>query len=216
MRRVVVELPREDFVRLKGDSPFYAALDSLEVLHILSSGPEGATSVVKIRPKDPRVPFEELARLARYPLELLEARDGAFTCVMKFGKSPLMGLLGAERRRGYLVPPIELGERARMTFVGSRSDVSAFLDKLRSRGLHYRTLSISDLRLSPASPLNALTDKQRRVLTAAYRQGYYDRPRRVSTEGLARSLGLSSSTVVNHRLKAERRVLSAILARETP
>ncbi len=217
MRRIVVELPREDFVRLKGDIPFYAALTSLEVQQVLRSGPDGGSSVVLIRPKSPHQSFDQLARLIPSRLQLLESGEGSFTCLMRFGRTPIGGLLGLKRDRGYFVPPMELvGEKARLTYVGSSADISQLLAALRRGGLPYRTLSISDLRLSPQSPLNALTDKQRRVLTAAYRQGYYDRPRRVSSQGLARSLGLASSTLVNHRLKAERRLLSYILEQGGP
>jgi len=108
-----------------------------------------------------------------------------------------------------------VGDTARMTYVGSGADISRLLSHLRRRGIRYRTLSISDLRLSPQSPLNALTDKQRRVVSAAYERGYYDRPRRIGSQALARSLGMSSSNFVNHRLKAERRILAAILNRES-
>jgi hypothetical protein len=212
MRRIVVEMPREDFVRLKGDLPFYTALASLEVLQILRSGPGGATSIVRLRPRDPAVRFDRLAALVPARLELLDAGEGSFTCLLRFPNAPLHGLLGLKDGPGYFVLPIELvGERARMTYVGPSSAIARLLAGLRRAGLRYRTASLSDLRLSPLSPLNALTDQQRRVVSTAFAQGYYDRPRRVSSKSLARSLGMSSSTLVNHRLKAERRLLSIIL-----
>jgi predicted DNA binding protein len=215
MRRIVLELPREDFVRLKGDLPFYAALTSLEVLQVLRSGPGGASSVVLLHPKDPHQSFERLAHLVPARLTWLESGEGTFTCLMKFQTRSTHAVLGLKPDQGYFVPPIEVvGDTARMTFVGSSADISRLLAGLRRSSLRYRTRSISDLRLSPQSPLNALTDKQRRVVSAAYERGYYDRPRRVSSQALARSLGMSSSNLVNHRLKAEQRLLAVILNRE--
>jgi hypothetical protein len=215
MRRIVFEYPRDDFVRLKGDLPFYAALTSLEVLQILRAGPGGASMVVLLRPKDPDQKFEQLAKTVPARLQLLESGEGTFTCLMKYQKAPSHSFLGVKPNHGYLVPPIELiGDTARMTYVGSTGDISRLLSHLRRIGIRYRTLSISDLRLSPQSALNALTEKQRRVVSAAYEGGYYDRPRRISSQALARSLGMSSSNLVNHRLKAERRLLAAILNRE--
>jgi hypothetical protein len=215
MRRIVVSLPREDFIRLKGDLPFYDAVASLEVLQILRAGPEGASSVVTLRPKDPAAKFSALAELVPARLRLLDAADGAFTCLMQFPTRSTHGLLGLRPDQGYFIPPIEVvADTARITYVGSSADVARLLTGLRRSGLRFRTLSISDLRLSPQSPLNALTDKQRRVVSAAYARGYYDRPRRVSSRALARSLGMSSSNLVNHRLKAERRLLSVILNRD--
>jgi HTH DNA binding domain len=215
MRRIVFEFPREDFIRLKGDLPFYAALGSLEVLQVLRAGPGGASVVVLLRPKDPHQKFVQLAKLVPARLQLLESGEGTITCLMRYEKAPSHSFLGVKPDQGYLVPPIELvGDTARMSYVGSSADISRLLSHLRRIGIRYRTLSISDLRLSPQSPLNALTDKQRRVVSAAFEGGYYDRPRRISSQALARSLGMSSSNLVNHRLKAERRLLAAILHRE--
>jgi hypothetical protein len=216
MRRVVVELPRDDFVRLKRDIPFYRALESLAVLQILRAGPGGASSIIRIRPKDSGLKFEDLVPLAPGGLQLLEASDdGSFVCLRTFGRTPLHDRLGLRRTQGYFVPPIEVdGETARMTYVGSSKDVGQLFRGLRSAGLRFRTLSLSDMRLPLHSPLNTLTEKQRRVVTTAFRYGYYDRPRRISSQALARALGLSSSTLVNHRLKAERRLLSAVFDEE--
>jgi predicted DNA binding protein len=59
--------------------------------------------------------------------------------------------------------------------------------------------------------LSVLTEKQRKVLVTSYRRGYYDRPRRANSEDIARELGVSSATLVTHRLKAERRRIRAVL-----
>ena len=215
MRRIVIELPREDFLRKKGDVPFYHAIHSMEVLQILRSGPDGSSSIVRLVPKDPNRPIDEIARHLPVELQLLEKDDRGLTCIAKFGKGPFHHLLGLKINRGYFVPPIEvIGEKARLTYIGSTQDVKRLLVGLRRAGLRHRTLSISDLRLPPQSPLTALTEKQRRVLTAAFQGGYYDRPRRISSEALAHRLSVSSSTFVNHRLKAERRLLAYVLGHE--
>jgi hypothetical protein len=214
LRRLQVVMPVGDFGRLKGRDRFYAALRSLELLQSLGAGPDGATSIVRLRPKDPSRPFEELARNRHANVQLLHRSGDSFTCLMRTGRVAFLRQVGVAPGHGYFVPPLELDEdSARVTFVGSRAAIARFLSLLRRRGLHYRTVSISDLGLSQQSPLNALTDQQRRVVRAAYERGYYDRPRRVSSKALAESLGMSSSTLVNHRLKAERRLLSSILGR---
>jgi predicted DNA binding protein len=59
--------------------------------------------------------------------------------------------------------------------------------------------------------LNALTEKQRRVLTTAYRLGYYNLPREIDSERLAKRLNLKRSTLVVHRRKAELRILANLL-----
>ena len=52
-----------------------------------------------------------------------------------------------------------------------------------------------------------LTERQLIVLQKAIAEGYYDSPRRTSTEALAVTFGVTRSTLEEHLRKAERRVL---------
>jgi predicted DNA binding protein len=67
------------------------------------------------------------------------------------------------------------------------------------------------LNFSPISPLNQLTEKQREVLITAYKMGYYEIPRKLNSDELAKKLGLVNSTVVEHLRKAEQRLIRQIL-----
>ncbi len=214
MRRLVLELPLEDFIRLKGGGEeFYRTVASFTVVQILRVTPRAATSIVRVRPADPRVRFESLARRSHVNLQLLDRDGDAYVCLMTVRpSSAIYRKLGFQRDPGFLIPPMEVeGGTARITFAGSSVGVARFTAAMRRMGLRPRILTISDYRLAPDSPLNVLTEKQRRVVSAAYRQGYYDRPRRISSKLLAQRLGVSSSTLVNHRLKAEHRLLATIL-----
>ena len=81
----------------------------------------------------------------------------------------------------------------------------------RGAGIRYRVSSLSNARFSHGSPLNRLTEKQRRVLVTAYRLSYYELARRISSQQLARRLNLGSSTVINHRRRVERRLLAEMI-----
>ena len=113
MRRIVFEYPRDDFIRLKGDLPFYAALASLEVLQILRAGPGGASMIVLLRPKDPHQKFEQLARSVPARLQLLEAGEGTFTCLMRVPSGPFTQFLGSQARSGLPCPANGAGGRHR-------------------------------------------------------------------------------------------------------
>jgi predicted DNA binding protein len=56
-----------------------------------------------------------------------------------------------------------------------------------------------------------LTDKQRDALLKAHRHGYYQSPRKVGTEDVARTAGVSRSTYEEHLRKAENRVMDALV-----
>ena len=85
------------------------------------------------------------------------------------------------------------------------------MEKIDAIGMHYRVVQLTDANFSPISPLNQLTEKQQKVLIAAYKLGYYDIPRKITSEELAKKLGLVDSTVVEHLRKAEQHLISQIL-----
>jgi predicted DNA binding protein len=60
------------------------------------------------------------------------------------------------------------------------------------------------------SLLDKLTPKQREVILSAFAYGYYNIPRLISSEELAKKLGIHSSALIEHRRKAEHSLLSAI------
>lgn len=59
--------------------------------------------------------------------------------------------------------------------------------------------------------VDVLTDRQREVLEAAYRAGYYEWPRESTAEEVAESLSIAGSTFHAHLRKAEGRILSGVL-----
>lgn len=217
MRRIVVEMPVDDFSRLKGGENIYRNVRTLESINQLRSGPGHSAAIVRLAFKNPALSPEAFFRGSHVDCQVLDESAGTYTCFLVFRQVSALERVGLKAGDGYIVPPFGISnDKARITFVGSSPQVRKFLDRLNVLSPHHRTISLTDLRISPSSPLAALTDKQRRVLLAAYEQGYYDRPRRTSSEALARALGLSSSTLVDHRLKAERRILSVVLGQSGP
>ncbi len=212
MRRIVVEMPVNDFSRLKGGENIYHQVRTLESLNQLRSAPRDSAAIVRLAFKDPALTPEGFYRGSRVNCQILDESDGVYTCLLVFRQASKLERVGLRASDGYIVPPMEIAnDRARVTFVGTTPQVRQFLDRITAMTLHHRIVSLTDYRVSPSSPLAALTEKQRRVLLAAYEQGYYDRPRRTSSFALAKAMGLSSSTFVDHRLKAERRILSVVL-----
>src|SRR5919107_2530591 len=63
-----------------------------------------------------------------------------------------------------------------------------------------------------ASLLSKLTPRQRQMLLTAYALGYYDVPRRISSDELSRHLKVDKSTIVEHLRKAERKLIGSIIA----
>ena len=64
--------------------------------------------------------------------------------------------------------------------------------------------------LSPGSILGQLTKKQSYALITALSRGYYEIPKKVSTDEIAKSLDLPRTTFEEHLRKAESKVMKAI------
>ncbi len=63
----------------------------------------------------------------------------------------------------------------------------------------------------PGGLLDALTDRQREVLEAAYRGGYFTWPRESTAEAVAESLDIAAPTLHAHLRKAEATIVSRLL-----
>ena len=55
-----------------------------------------------------------------------------------------------------------------------------------------------------------LTDRQLEVLRTAYREGYFERPRRANATELADELGISQSTFTEHLVAAQRKLFADV------
>ncbi len=109
-------------------------------------------------------------------------------------------------------------DRMRGTFLMNEDELGRFQAISRRYSEKYgaefplRILAVSSLKPEADSGLSRLTGKQRKALLLAYTLGYYDVPRRISSEGLARRLNVNKSTLVEHLRKGQRRLLSGILS----
>jgi hypothetical protein len=139
-------------------------------------------------------------------------KNGVYTVFMRGGPSlsSVLSFVGVES--GYLFPPLGIGEgKIKFSYLGNEAQVKNFLEKINAIGIRYRVVLLSDASFSPISPLSQLTEKQREVLLAAYKLGYYDIPRKITSQELAERLCLVDSTVVEHLRKAEQRLMTRLL-----
>lgn len=88
-----------------------------------------------------------------------------------------------------------------------REDLKNIIDDLGTFG----TVTLGKLEEFRADVDSPLTERQRDVVTEALSHGYYDWPRGITNEALAKELGISRATLQEHLRKAERALLSAAL-----
>ena len=198
-----------------------AKIKSIEMLHILRMVPGEFAAIVRVELRDPEFNVEGIWALeglqgSKLKHELLERESDAISTYFIHSKTSTRGpeLAGQGGSMPYLSTPFELKDgKLRVTLLGSSSQVKRYLGGLSKQTLvKYRIASLTDARFPLNSPIGRLTEKQRRVLVTAYRLGYYDVPRRITTEELAKKLNLVKSTFSAHVRKAQGRLLSDLLS----
>lgn len=55
-----------------------------------------------------------------------------------------------------------------------------------------------------------LTDKQKEITSTAYSLGYYDRPKKISSEKLAEIFEISQQTPLEHLRKSEKKIIEHV------
>jgi DNA-binding CsgD family transcriptional regulator len=220
MRRLVLEIPHLDLAKSEGKA-LLKSVKSVEVLHFLRHDPKGFAAISKIELANDETRIEDALRAIRNAhghgaeIQLLERRgERTYTCFMKGKLQHLPIQFDLKSARAYITTPFELrAGKLRLTALGGVKEVNELARRIERSGIRCRVVSLTDAKFLPDSPLSRLTEKQRKVLMTAYHLGYYDRPRRINSQQLAKRLNLASSTLVVHRQKAERRLLKAILDR---
>jgi len=212
MRRVVIELSLVEVAEFLHE-PLMNELELFEALSILRVTPKDSAIVGRIKFKNPETNIKEYFSNPSDTVQVLEREgEGSYICFFS-GKldrqlSRVMGVI----KSGYLTLPYEVKDgHVRVALLGSAKVVKEFLRTVEEAKLHYKVVSLTDAKFSSTSPLGKLTQKQQRVIISAFEMGYYDTPRRVSSEELARSLNIAEPTLVVHRRKAERRLLAEVL-----
>ncbi len=214
MRRLILEISAKELSKFGLETGSFQKIKSLDFLHFLRQDREEFAVISRIEFKDDSFRIEDLlAEGLIVEAQILEQENSrTYTVFLKGGPSlsSILGYLGLE---GYLFPPLKIsGKKVTFSFLGSAQQVGDFIKKITALEIRHRVVSLTEANFSPDSPLSKLTEKQREVLIAAYKLGYYDIPRRINSEKLAKKLDIGSSTLGEHLRKAERRLLIDILA----
>jgi len=216
MRRLVVEVPYERFwARFFGR--YADRVKVVEALKCFKCDNEGFALICRIRLLNRDITLTNLKNDG--PIEnietLYEEKDGSRVIFMsgRYSQGLVTGRRPAPARVFQAEPPEFIDvNRMKCALVGDEEELKSYLRQAEKRNLGTKILSLTRLGPKPDSALSALTVKQRQVLVTAYGLGYYDVPRRISSEDMAKLLKIDKSTMAEHLRKAERRVIKSVVA----
>lgn len=206
MREAIVNLHDRD-LRAVGLGAAADALRDAGLRDLTELDPDG---VHKVRVDEP-IPDARLDGLDC--LEWWERVDASGSGATYLWKLEVPGCAGDcpldDHSTAYEVVGVREGGFA-LSVVGSHGAISRAVEGMRDAGVTVGLERLTEYRGS-ASTTDRLTDRQREVVRTAYRLGYYDVPRRASTDGVAAELGLDPSTVAEHLQRAERNIVDDVL-----
>ncbi len=163
--------------------------------------------------------IEEAAELRGADLSVVEASThaGEATLLLRGTSDDGEVLSNLEGTRAHVLPPVRWKDGEAVVTLLCEDDVD--LGALRERFPNARLVSKRrpSAKAGDASALTSplflpkLTEKQARALLAAHDRGYYDFPRKATTEELSLSLGIARSTFQQHLNRAEDHVMRAML-----
>ena len=90
---------------------------------------------------------------------------------------------------------------------GEREQLQEYLQWARDRGLPVKVVRLEPVSASTRDFMETLTPKQQAILKAAHALGYFETPRKVKLQDLAKMLGRDPSSVMALLRRAERKVL---------
>src|ERR671919_460633 len=194
-------------------------VEVVEALRCFKCDTQGLAIICRLRLKDRSITIQDLllGKGLLTNIELLyKEKDGSLVVFIegrswvpqppKDIKSPKMLMTR---------PPDFLDvDRMKVEMIGKEDEIKKLLHYTNKWGDNsFKILGLTSIDTKGgASLLSKLTPRQRQMLLTAYALGYYDVPRKISSDDLSRHLNVDKSTIVEHLRKAERKLMGGIIA----
>jgi predicted DNA binding protein len=145
-------------------------------------------------------------------LSVLKSVDSKHTCLIRFTEPEETKGQFQESDLGlvHTIPTIISPEKFIISMMGEQENLSNFVEMSKNIGT-IRKMSFRRAAYHKADILNVLTGKQREVMVAAFKNGYYEYPKKISSKALSQKVNISKPTLLQHMRKAEGRILQEIM-----
>ena len=215
MRKVIIEIEPYESTK-QAQRQMFTHTRSYEVLEVLKMDHVKGLYVdlIECYLKE-NVSIDELTSIGDMDiLNVIKSEGDKHTClVLGHEKEDVINTFnGPELNLIYTAPSLISEDRIIVSFISGHNDMMRFVEMVKDHIGKVVNMTFKQSAYEKKDLLSILTDKQREILTAAYRYGYYDIPKRTSSELLSEKVNVSKPTLLEHLRKAERRILTEILA----
>jgi predicted DNA binding protein len=213
MRKVIIEI--EPYTATKeAQRPMFTHIRSYEVLEVLKMDHLKGLYVdlIECHLKE-NVSIDELTSIGNMDiLSVIRSEGDKHTCLVLGHETKDASDIFKELNLIYTAPSLISEDRVIVSFISGQKDLMRFVELVKAHIGKIVNMTFKQSTYEKKDLLSILTDKQREIMTAAYRYGHYDIPKRISSEQLSEKLSISKPTLLEHLRKAERRIFTEILA----
>ena len=220
MQKVVIEIEKNNKVLdAEPDGAIEIAsmvrnVELFRVIYFLRQTPEEFSIILQMRfiKKESKVADLPFMRFPWISVQILDFNSSSeiYTVFVK-GNPPMNSTRGDRTDVKLDIFPLSIeviDDKYLVTFLTNSEDISKFIEAKKTEGFDLRILSVTNAKLPVGSPLDTLTSKQLMIMKESYYSGYYDIPRRINSNELAKKLGIANSTFVTTLRRAEKHVIS--------
>ena len=214
MRKVIVELSLSPQMKEVG-KPVLENLEYIDVLEVLridfERGVKAFLGEIEVKEGYTIEDFKYYKNMEL--LGVLKSEGNRYTCILK-GHVPMeFRKLMREFDLDLIwdAPMFVSSDKVVFSAIGDQKNLKKFLEAIKLIG-NIEKVSFKKTAITGRDILSCLTEKQRKVVIEAMKNGYYDYPRKINSEQLSQKVGVSKATLVEHLRKAEGRLMANILA----
>jgi predicted DNA binding protein len=217
MRRITLEFNYQDaWKQIFGSNA--EKVEILEGLRCFKCDLESIAIICRIKLKDKRMNVKDLigkGLLRNIEVLYKEKDESEVVFIESRSCIPQQVPKGARLPKLLMARPPDFldVDRMKVDVVGKETDVKKILQNASRWSNTYKILGLTSIDKKEESLLSKLSNKQRQALLTAFALGYYDVPRKISSEELSHHLNADKSTIVEHLRKAEKKLIDGIIAR---
>jgi predicted DNA binding protein len=214
MRKLVLEFNPNEMVR-NVQKPFFENIHSYELLEMLRVDYEEGVKIGLMEcntKENTRIEDVKLPDNVKI-LSVLKSEGDKHTCIVKVHAPKEFSQMLAEFKLDLIwtTPIISSEEKTTYSCIGDQENITKFIEEIKNYG-EIVNMSFQKAAYQQHDILSVLTDKQREILIAAKKHGYYDLPKKINSEQLSQKVNISKATLLEHLRKAEERIMENILA----
>jgi hypothetical protein len=208
MKKMTVRLSADIFDYCKS---YGQVIERFEVISLFTMDEEMHSEVCRFTIRE-GVPVDQIRCNYVSNLIVLQHRGREYTCLVKGTFSDEITKFVRTYGSRFEHPIVFENDRLTFSMVGNPEDINAFVTDAAEKGWGLEVLSVCDYNPDASGIFDVLTPRQKEILLASYRLGYFDHPRRINAGELAEKMGMHKTTLLEHIHKAEKRLIGHILA----